>query len=282
MKSSLLIAVVSTGLVGVVVASDLREAPTDKGAENSPAGVPAVMSSEDDTEVEFASRGDPDLKGRWLKQVITVAESSAGPVGTIEIRTSTLQLVDIAQEGRQVEMEVQSCWAEMVADSSMISTEFTERLVQSLPERSRSGRLYRRDGAWFLGIERDWELLGVTMESPGEETLPSDADDPRVIDQEGDGNPGFTLRVRGMIDGEVYVARRGWDKFMGRINGDEAIRGRVQWESEEKVLDASRRMLRSDPDSTPDTEASRFRMQRVDDEMNCEVVEQRKEALFED
>lgn len=223
----------------------------------------------------------PELEGRWLKQVITIAESSAGPAGTIEVRTITYQLVDIEQDGRELIMDVQTCAAEMSDDSSMISTGFSETLARSLDTRTRSGRLYRRNGAWFLGVERDWELIGMTMEAPEEEELPTDADDPRVFDQDGDGNPGFTIQVSGIIDGEVYVARRGWDQFMGRFNGEGAIHGRVKWQSEEKVLDASRRMLRSSPDSVPNSEDSRFRMERIDGDVDCNIVEQRRDRLFD-
>ncbi len=274
-----MIAVVSTALVSASAFAD----DNSSGIDDSPQEASRALNTHKEAlDLEFASTGVPDLEGRWLKQVIIVAESSAGPVGTIEVRTSTFQLVDVKQKGREVVLNIETCSAQMSDDSSMISTTFTERLASSMAERRRTGRLYRRDGDWFLGIDRDWELLGMTMESPETEELPQDGEDPRVLDQDGDGNPGFTIEVRGLIDGEVYVARRGWDQFMGRLNGEGQIRGRVTWESEEKVLGASRRMLRSSPDSVPNEDASRFRMQRVSSEVDCEAVDHIREGIFEE
>ena len=37
--------------------------------------------------------------------------------------------------------------------------------------------------------------------------LPGEADDPRVVDADSDGNPGVTVQVRGLIDGEVYMVQ---------------------------------------------------------------------------
>lgn len=281
MKSTLLIAVISTGLVGVPASFDDGTSIQKKEEPQDRAVTPAFGAADEQLDLKAAHNGAPELEGRWLKQVITIAESSAGPVGTIEVRTTTYQLVDVEQNGREIKLDVQTCAAQMSDDSSMVSTGFSETLVQSLDSRSRLGRLYRRNGAWFLGIERDWELIGMTMEAPEEEELPTEPDDPRVFDQDGDGNPGFTIQISGIIDGEVYVARRGWDQFMGRLNGDGAIQGRVKWQSEEKVLDASRRMLRSSPDSVPNSEKSRFRMQRISGDIDCDTVEERKDRLFD-
>ncbi len=287
MNPTLLVALVSTMLVAPPGNVDDAVLSFVEG-EHRPATVEPVFDvvpvSEEGHQgtVIRASQGEaPSMAGRWLKQVTTVAESSAGPVGTIEVRTRAYQVVDVEQRGRDINLEVQTCSLVMSDDSSMVSTGFSDELASTLDHRSRSGRLHQRNGAWFLSIDRDWELLGMTMEAPEQEQLPESIDDPRVFDQDGDGNPGFTIEVQGFIDGEVYVARRGWDQFLGRINGEESIQGRVKWHSEEKVLDASRRMLRSSPDSVANSEDSRFRMQRINDDIGCDIVEQRKGQLFE-
>lgn len=272
MKSPILLVAASGVLWGAMAPSaDVISDPAEAPLFSTPPSAPDRADPDSDP-IIAVSNDIPDVQGRWLKQVVTVADTSAGPIGTVRIEATVTSIVDVHQQGRDLALVVDTCSTDMTSDSSMVRTRFSDRFVHSIDDQIRSARLIRRNGQWFVNIERKWELLGVTMDAPEDESLPDDADDPRVFDQDGDGNPGFTIEVDGLISGQAYVARRAWDQFLGQLNGDGTVEGRVKWDAEQKVLDASRRTLRSSPDTDPVVEAGGFRMKSVDDDVGCQTV----------
>ncbi len=110
-----------------------------------------------------------------------------------------------------------------------------------------------------------------------------EAGDERYVDADNDGNPGVTVRVRGLVSGEVYVAQRGTTELRATRVTSEAIDGEVDWAAEQVVLGASNRLLRNEnPDTAPAPgySGNYFRTLRVSESATCSSLQSDAEQLF--
>jgi hypothetical protein len=74
----------------------------------------------------------------------------------------------------------------------------------------------------------------------------------------------------------VYLVQRGWSRFSGTFDGANRASGEVEFGQDQVVLDASRRFLRTQPPTEPDTTpgANTFSLQRLPAGSGCrEAVE---------
>ena len=104
-----------------------------------------------------------------------------------------------------------------------------------------------------------------------------------MFDEDGDGHPGVTIRMIGLIDGEMRVVQRTVNELEGVMTADaETIIGRVTWSSEQHVLDATSAFLRASPSSRPhpDPARSHFVMRRVPASLGCDDLLSDHARLF--
>jgi hypothetical protein len=104
-------------------------------------------------------------------------------------------------------------------------------------------------------------------------------------DVDGDGNPGFTLRIRGIVNGEIYLAIREWTAFQGSTpisNTTGGIEGRLHWSTDSVVLGTDNPLLTGQPDAFvhPDANKSWFRMVRLGEDATCELLRGQGSALL--
>src|SRR5690606_14696021 len=96
----------------------------------------------------------------------------------------------------------------------------------------------RHDGAaWRYAADLGFEHVGYRANGR-DEPLPRDAADPRVVDADGDGHPGATLRltIAGLADGELYVVQRGHSTLAGRVVARGQAAGRIDVRLFEQAL----------------------------------------------
>lgn len=227
-----------------------------------------------------------NLSGRWAKMTVTSAFTDSPFGGENESLTTSLLLVDLEQDGSELSLVSQICSIDIEDLSGMATTILPQAFVDSLGISTRAGTI--EEGL----IELPWavEVRGVEF-GPGEdweiEPLPTDENDPRVIDQDGDGNPGLTVLVdAGIVSGEVYVIQRGADRFDGELDGQNRIAGLMQWEDEQEILGASNSgLLLFEPQSrpNPDEAASYFEMIRLgENTTDCSELISQKDEIFPD
>jgi hypothetical protein len=130
------------------------------------------------------------------------------------------------------------------------------------------------------------QVLGARLENPENETLPVDAADPRVFDQDDDGHPGMTVRVEimGLISGEVYVVQRNRNRLIGTVISPGFIRGTIEWETEQVILGASSPFLAGGGQGSPDPDPERhfFLARRIDPMFDCADIQQMDLLLLGD
>ena len=146
----------------------------------------------------------------------------------------------------------------------------------------------------FVEIRRDQDGLslwrpetptpiGIRMEDP-DQPLPTDPRDPRITDDDGDGKPGVTVKIRlyDRFDTELYIARREIFAYALTPQTDGTLSGYVSDHSEQLVLGSPFPPLRKQnaPTQNPDENLSPILLVPIDDSYDCEKVMQERDVLF--
>lgn len=183
----------------------------------------------------------PNLQGTWaLYQVI--AEYWEVPLlGERLRRVLQVARLRIEQDGEKLVL-----WSEevcsMVFDmgTALVQISVLPEFVRSVQVGPIPARIEREEGGFVLVVPSYTVLNGVRLADPLD-PLPAQAEDPRVLDPDGDGKPGFTVRVRvlGLLSGESYVVQRIRQEYRGRILSPDLVRGEVLWQDEQVTLGAS-------------------------------------------
>jgi hypothetical protein len=183
----------------------------------------------------------PNLSGTWAVLQVT-SQIGAVPILGERTRTATtvaLSVVD--QEGATLHGTESACSTALDLGTSLVTMEIPATFIASLPatpwdaELSWTGVEWRFDRPWVTTVN------GAVLDDPENDPLPTSPDDPRVVDQDGDGKPGLTVRITiiGFISGEVYVVQRDRSRLVGTVVSADAIDGLLEWTSEQSVLGAS-------------------------------------------
>ncbi len=228
---------------------------------------------------------EPDLTGRWAILQVTSQIGAIPLVGERVRSTSSRALLDVTHAGHEVVAVESACSTTIDNGTSLVRTVIPEAFLASMPVGSWTATL--EPSATGILFERPWRTTvnGVVLDDPENDPLPTDASDPRVFDQDGDGNPGLTVRVSvaGLFQGEVYVVQRDRSRLSGAVVSADRVEGLVEWTSEQSVLGASNSFFLGGAASRPDpvAEHSYFVARRVADNFTCLDVAAAGDALFE-
>jgi hypothetical protein len=141
----------------------------------------------------------------------------------------------------------------------------------------------RRNDGWGIEVDKSLSVLGASLRAPATETLPTNPDDPRITDPDDDGHPGVTIRIEGIVSGEMYIVQRAHDAYRGEIVDNSRIRGRVAWKTKQVVLDSNSMFLGNQPDNRPHPNAakSHFTMVWASEQTDCKEIVSRQDKLFD-
>ena len=98
-----------------------------------------------------------------------------------------------------------------------------------------------KDGKVTLARPETPTGIGIHLEDPANDKLPTDPSDPRVADDDHDGKPGITVRIKVSEDfqGELYIARREIFAYNVEKQDDASLVGTVSDRSEQLVVGAT-------------------------------------------
>jgi hypothetical protein len=215
--------------------------------ESAPPEVDAVVN--DAATAADSSTADPDpLAGVWAMRLEVVSLVEIPFVGqSRDARIAYGRTVfGVQPDGDARFARTETCAVVVESSQVAVETVIPEAFARGLgaPERPFT---YDPTSGRFTA-ERFVEVRGARLDDLEGDALPTEPDDPRVFDQDADGQPGMTVRISGLIDGEVYVVQRGIDAFEGeRTAGTDTaptrLDGRVVWSSEQSVLGADTEVL---------------------------------------
>lgn len=226
----------------------------------------------------------PDLSGSWIMLQIYPRIAELPVVGESRQTSFVVQRVDIQQEGLSLIMTDQYCFTVIEESSPLASTEIPEAFMSSLIPGRRVATLEDQDGTIAFEQPRYTEIRGATLTEPETEDLPTEPEDPRVIDQDGDGFPGMTVNVNifGLFQAQIYVVQRVQYALSGTVLSGDRIEGLIQWQDEQNTLAATSPLLLAAAESAqdPDPTQHRFVMLRAQEEWTCEWLMESWQQVF--
>lgn len=216
-----------------------------------------------------------DMTGRWVQIQERAAMVEMLPSNPGKRLTRTWFVVDITQDLLAVSAWYTACAVEVESPEGGAVTTIPRRLIESIPVSDRPAALSDEGGAWRFAQPEHVELRGVRdLADPANDVLPTDPLDPRILDQDDDGQPGVTVFVDvSAINLDVYVAQRIVTALEGTVVADGCFEGTVAWSEDQVILggyDVSGQAggvlaaLLTRPGIEPQLDGSRFRMTRVD------------------
>ena len=229
-----------------------------------------------------AFEGGTELTGTWAQMLVYGTVFNLPAIGQTEGATTTIQRVTIVDDGTTPHVVAKACAVEIDNGTSVVETIIPNRFVDALQEQEPTTTVGHDESTMTYRQDRVLTLRGVKLDDPENGTLPTDASDPHIFDQDEDGHPGMTVLITGLTDGEVYVIQRDWYELAGSAQGPDWIDGFVEWNTEQVVLGSDNPILNAQTDSSPHPEGSRsyFRMTRVSENDDCESILAMREELF--
>ncbi|MEM6789421.1 MAG: hypothetical protein AAF715_18010 [Myxococcota bacterium] len=223
-----------------------------------------------------------DLGGKWVVASVTTTVAKVPVVGKIYAKTNTVVLHDLKQDGQRLRGGGQLCRLDIDSGSKFVDTKLPEKFKKALPPPFFDGVLTENDeGEATVRTGRRLVVMGARLAKPSRDDLPRDAEDKRVVDQDRDGNPGVTISIDGIVSGDIHVATRSWTRFLGSVQSDRAIRGKVFFDQEQSILGTTTSMLDEPPETKPVPNKSWFRMVRVANDFNCGDARRMTDDWFE-
>ena len=206
-------------------------------------------------------------------------ETPNGPLSTFVISYGFTDFV--IENGQLVEYD-RFCHAEHKANQDMVTT-FPDAATQAILPRSAIVDVYEEDGTWKIWRPATPTLIGI--DGNPDEPLSMDPDDPLINDDDNDGKPGVTVYVKlfGLIEGEIYIARREVFQNDLTLYSDGSLRGTVIDDSEQLVIGASRGILNApnDPDQWDDPGLNPIILIPIPEDLDtCEELMAHRDLLF--
>ena len=181
------------------------------------------------------------LAGHYAHYDIVAYEAK---VQTVVMRTFIISygFTDFVLENRNLVEFDRFCHAEHRANQNVVTT-FDDAATQAIKPRQVVVDVYQENQAWKIWRPATPTLLGIGGDP--DEPLSMDTKDPKIKDDDGDGKPGVTvkLKINGSINAEIYIARR--EVFQNDLTyyQDGRLQGHVVDHSEQLVIGGSPAML---------------------------------------
>ncbi|MFZ9627850.1 MAG: hypothetical protein ACO3C1_00700 [Ilumatobacteraceae bacterium] len=220
-----------------------------------------------------------DLVGRWAHFDVVAYEGDGMKTLIISYGFNDFTVVD----GRLVDT-ASFCFAEQRTDQP-IETSLSDAATQAIRPPATPVEVDIVDGQLHIRRPASPTPVGIRLDDPSTESLPADPDDPRIVDDDGDGKPGITvtIRVGDGLTGELYLARReifAWEAFL--VDTD-TITGTVTDTSEQLVLGASDPIFATAGSGwvqLSDLSRSPLVLRRVDPTWDCARLALEADTLF--
>jgi hypothetical protein len=185
-----------------------------------------------------AAGGVTDLSGTWVAKITGAEVVNAPVVGLMRNQTVLYLLLTIVQQGAVLTADGRYCNRVQVNPPNAVAPviipnawAYTETPVH------RTGRF--GIGTEFFPVmtfDPMTEWIGWVPVSPAD-ALPITAADPRLIDQDNDGNPGITIALSGQsLAGSIYSVQRQTTAITAIAVTADRVEGALAFTTEQQVL----------------------------------------------
>jgi hypothetical protein len=271
-----------------------RTSPTDSGTTPTVDSGTGPTTDSGTTPTEDASVPMPP-EGRTTVAPAAAIERLVG-TWAMESRFATIQtvpflgdqrsvsrawgLVQIAQVGDALQMTERGCRVQIEGGSTMTSID--DAVPRSIDPQVSTLEFVTEAGAISWIRPESATAVGFRAGGPTD-ALPMASTDPRVFDQDGDGQPGVTVSVSGLASGDVYVVQwqRSW--YQGALGTSGPVLGENHSDaSSQRTIGASTSLLEMDIPSRADTNRadSTVRFVPLTGEYDCDRLVSEAGSIF--
>lgn len=248
------------------------ETPVDTAAPAAPTTVAATEPTEP------AVVPGAELVGRWAHYDVVAYEDD-----TLKTLIVSYGFNDFTVADDQLIDQGTFCFSEQRTDQP-IETSLSDAATQAIRPPPTPVEVDATGDALTIVRPATPTPVGIRLDDPANEPLPTDPDDPRIVDDDGDGNPGITvsIQVGEGLTGELYIARREIFAYEASLVTPDRLEGTVTDDSEQLIIGASDPIFLTESDwrQHPDPVKSPIILLRVDDTWDCERLAAEREAIF--
>jgi len=208
----------------------------------------------------------------------------------VKVLTTSYSLVQILRQGSRYVFRENACRVAIANEGNFISLAVTikDEVPQSIPQVESELLVEEAAGAitWVRPLTS--APVGFIPAGP-DDTLPTEASDPRVRDSEGDGQPGVTAHVEGRVtfvsavDGDLYLTQWNRARYAGTRQADGTLEGENFDTSEQNVIGSSDPTLaENNPPIVPDanTADNRIVLVPLATPVTCATLLAQLDSLF--
>lgn len=219
------------------------------------------------------------LVGRWAHYDVVAYEDEVMRTLIISYGFNDFSVVD----GELVDAST-FCYSEQLTDQP-IDISLSDEATQAIRPVPTPVTVTEVDGTVRLSRSPTPTPVGIRLDDPANDALPTDPADPRIVDDDGDGKPGITVGivVAGGFSGELYIARREIFSYDVELTAPDRLDGVVTDESEQLVIDATDPAFLTSTAQWvqyPDLDRSPINLRRVDGDWDCERLRSSRDELF--
>jgi len=282
-----LIPLLSLGLLAAACADDAGASidSTESGASSTTGPATTATPSTTATPATAAPTTTPEpvpgaeLVGRWAHYDVVAYEDDVLKTLIISYGFNDFTEVD----GRIVD-QASFCFSEQRTDQP-IRTSLSDAATQAIKPPATPIEVDTVDGVLRIRRAATPTPVGIRLDEPFDEPLPTDPNDPRIVDDDGDGKPGLTVTIEVTEDlvGELYIARREIFAYEAFLTEPDVLTGTVTDDSEQLVIGASDPIFATSPANWgqyPDLTKSPIILQRVEPDWDCDRLAAERDALF--
>lgn len=219
-----------------------------------------------------------DLPGRYAHYDVVAYDGDDMKVLIISYGFTDYDLID----GELVSQDV-FCFSEFRTDQP-IDVAFSDAATQAIQPIPVAVTVTEEDGRVQVSRPITPTGVGVRLEDPANDPLPTDPDDPRIVDDDNDGKPGVTATITVTPDfgGEIYLARREIFAYDAELQPDGSLVGTVDDDSEQLVVGASDPAFDTEAQwvQHPDPAKSPIILIPVERSWDCERLRAERDDLF--
>ena len=220
-----------------------------------------------------------ELVGRWAHFDVVAYED-----GTLKTLIISYGFNDFTEVDGQIIDSASFCFAEQRTDQP-IETSLSDAATQAIKPVSTPVDIRLEDGRLVVSRSATPTPVGIRLDDPANESLPTDPNDERIVDDDGDGKPGITvtIKVSDALTGELYIARREIFAWEAVLVDPDQLQGTVDDDSEQLIIGASDPMFATAGSGWvqhPDPAKSPIILIRVDESWDCARLAAERATLF--
>ena len=258
-------------------------APTTEPTTDSTAESTTPPTSESTTTEPPVTEPEPvlgeELAGRWAHYDVVAYEDDV-----LKTLIISYGFNDVTEVDGQIVDQSSFCFSEQRTDQPIV-TSLSDAATQAIQPPPAVLEIDTVDGVLRVRRPPTPTPVGIRLDDPFNEPLPTDPNDPRIVDDDGDGKPGLTVTIEVTPEfvGELYIARREIFAFEAFLTEPDLLTGQVTDDSEQLVIGASDPVFASSPANWgqyPDLSKSPIILRRVDADWDCERLAAERDDLF--